>query len=75
MPRVSQSDSQKRAEQNADAWLVGILEAYKAGNPLKAESAEDRGKASAHIIRITRRMANRFAGSSKAGTFEDVFSS
>lgn len=74
MPRVSQSDSQKRAEQNADAWLVSLLEAYKAGNPLVAETPQDRGKATAHIIRITRRMANRFAGSSKAGTFEDVFS-
>lgn len=75
MPRVSQSDSQRRAEQNADQWLVDILTAYKAGNPLVAETPEDRGKAQAHIIRITRRMANRFATANKAGSFEDVFSS
>lgn len=74
MPRVSQSDSQKRAEQNADQWLVDILTAYKNGTPLAAKTPEDRGKATAHIIRITRRMGNRFA-TKATGTFEDIFSS
>lgn len=74
MPRISQSDSQKRAEQNADQWLLDLLTGYKSGNPLVAQDANDRGKAQAHIIRITRRMANRFATANKSGSFEDVFS-